>query len=328
MTQGGRPLPGQTSDVVVKSVVALVTGGVAYLVTNFTNQPQSWSLLLSVVIGGVILLAQFLVDFEKRLQAVDGSLARHGAAMTAVVERRFAEIANVVELFNLVETSAIRTDVITQFLRNAVEIDETSPLLYDLAHAEIARMSRFLAELGHGTATYFGEDRDWLLTLTRCVRSSIDATSMPGVDAGNHGATDGFWQSDLGNRYLELQKAAIGRNVRIRRIFVLEETQSAEDLAFLRTCRQQTELGIEVKVLSAHSVPGTLRSKLFDFVLFDGLISYESTPATHISHSSGRPAIVNTRLVLRPDVLTENIANFETLWRSAKTIEIPGEATA
>ena len=36
------------------------------------------------------------------------------------------------------------------------------------------------------------------------------------------GLDGGLWTSDLGQRYLELQREAITRKVRIRRIFVVE----------------------------------------------------------------------------------------------------------
>jgi hypothetical protein len=320
MSVDGQPRFGTTSDVILKSVVAVVTGIVAYLVTNLTDEPTVWVLTISAFIGGVVLIVQFLIDFEQRLKSVESSLTRHSDSMTALVERRFGEISQVVELFNLVEASATRMDVI-QFLRHAVKIDDSSPLLYDFAHAEIRRMSQFLKELGDGSASYLGEDRDWLLALTRSARDSIDATSLQAVDAGGHTYDDGFWDTDLGNRYLEYQKDAVGRHVKIRRVFVLDDAATAADEAFRRTCRRHAELDIEVRVLKPEAIPPTLQSSLFDFILFDGIISYQVTPATRLPNIVTRPAIVNTTLVLRPDLLSQNKAHFEELWAAAEPFD-------
>ena len=131
---------------------------------------------------------------------------------------------------------------------------------------------------------YDGEDRDWLLGLTREAQTSIDAISLSTVDAGVLGLDGGLWTSDLGIRYLELQREAIARNVRIRRIFVFEhERRWPSDESFLRVTQMQRDVGVEVRMLDHQLIPDWMQSMIFDFIVFDGAVSYETTPA-HVVH--------------------------------------------
>jgi hypothetical protein len=182
-------------------------------------------------------------------------------------------------------------------------------------------MAQFLKEICDGNAFYLGEDRDWLLALTRCARNSIDATSLPGVDGRAQGFEGGFWDTDLGNRYLEYQKEAVGRGVKIRRVFVLEDPATAADDSFRRMCRRHADIQIEVRVLEPEAIPSPLHDLRFDFILFDGAVSYQVTPATRVPHPVVRPHIVNTTLVLRPDLLSRNRAHFEALWAAAEPFD-------
>jgi hypothetical protein len=294
-----------------------VTGLLAYLVTNLSDQPRIWSLTLSTFLGGVILVVQFLIAFEQRLENLETGLTDHGTTMTALVERRLGEISEVVEL---VEQSTTRQEVI-QFLRHALRVDPSSPLLNGFAHAEIRRVTKFLKELGDGYASYPGEDRDWLLALTRSSEVTIDATSLPTVDVGHRGHEDGFWDSDFGRRYLELQAEAIGRGVRVRRIFVQDTATDLEEEAFRRMCQRHVDLGIKVRVLRQDALPPVPQSTLVDFILFDGEISYQVIPAAGLPRGTSAPTIINTLLVRRDDVLNENRTHFEAFWEAAVPVD-------
>jgi hypothetical protein len=225
-------------------------------------------------------------------------------------------------LFGLVEASALRTDAMTQLVRHSIELGpQTPPLVVRFAQGEIGRLSEFLKEIGEGgNVTYEGEDRDWMLGLARNAMKSIDATSLTTVDARGAGFVDsGLWESDLGQRYLEVQRDAITRGVRVRRVFIMDRSGLAQDPAFLDVCRLQRELNIEIRVLDASAIPGTRRSSLFDFVLFDDVLSYETTPASNLD-GEVRPAIVNTRLELRPNRVADRIQRFNDLWASAREL--------
>jgi len=207
-------------------------------------------------------------------------------------------------------------------VRNAAVIPASPPLLYDFAEAEIARMSEFLKELGEGSdVTYDGEDRDWLLGLARHARSTIDATSFSTVDAGSNGFDGGFWVSDLGQRYLEVQRDAAQRGVAIRRIFILDRPELKDDPAFLGVYRLQVAMNIQVRFLDASTMPAILKiAPLFDFILFDDVLSYEAVPAPRVS-SAANPNIRNTELVLRRRRVDERIERYKNLWSHAQAFE-------
>ena len=48
----------------------------------------------------------------------------------------------------------------------------------------------------------------------------------------------------------------------------------------------QRDIGVEVRMLDHKLIPDWMRSMIFDFIVFDGAVSYETTPAT--SFTSGQ----------------------------------------
>lgn len=316
------PLTGRDARtrILFKVVNALVLGAIAYSVTELTGQDQTWSLTMSVFIGGVTLVVQFLIDFAAQLARMEAAKARHAAHIEKMVEEGFAKINEATELFSLIETSALRTDVVTQLVRHATLIDPAMhPLVSRFAQAQVGRLSDVLKELGEGgVLQYEGEDRDWLLTLVREVESTIDATSVTTVDArGGRGYKDsGFWSTDLGMRYLAEQREAVGRGVRIRRLFVVEDGADVDDPGLAEICRSQREIGIDVRVLRADDIPPTLRNFTYDFILFDAAVGYETRPASLIE-DRGQPTILQTRLDLRGTQVVKQLQRFEELWAAA-----------
>jgi hypothetical protein len=170
--------------------------------------------------------------------------------------------------------------------------------------------------LGSGI-TYEGEDRDWLLGLTREVERSIDAISLSTVDAGLAGLDGGLWTSDLGIRYLEFQREAIARKVRIRRVFVFESAEMARDETLQRIKQVQRDVGVEVRMLDHWLIPDWMQSMIFDFIVFDGAVTYETTPATAFPVGQTRPGILRTLLAPVPARVRELEERFEQLWDAA-----------
>lgn len=308
--------------ILLKIGVSLATAALAYLVTNYLtevfNDRELTGLTLSIVIGGVTLIIQFLTEFGDRFASVEAAHERHAERIEELVRVGFSKINEATELFGLVDESALRSDAI-QLVRHSTQIDPAAPaLIFRFAQHEITRMSEFIKELSEGgNVTYEGEDRDWMLALARNTRSSIDATSLSTVDAGGRGFVDGgLWTSDLGQRYLEVQREAIRDGVRVRRVFILDRPDLATDPDLRSACQIQKELGIDVRVLDATAIPGLRRTSLFDFIVFDDVISYEVTPAARIDGDI-RPAIVNTRLELRTMRVRDRIQRFKDLWEWA-----------
>jgi hypothetical protein len=242
--------------------------------------------------------------------------------ISAVDERMaegFAKISRSAELSSMIERSILDTALLTDFLETAGRADgRVNPLLQRLARREIERVTSFVRQLPVGSEiAYDGEDRDWLLGLTREAERSIDAISLSTVDAGMHSFDGGLWTSDLGTRYLELQREAIARHVCIRRIFLFENKDLARDETFLKITQMQSDVGVEVRMLDYQLIPDWMRSMIFDFIVFDGAVSYETTPATTFTAGKTRPAVVRT--VLAP--MSARIRNlgdqFEQLWMAA-----------
>lgn len=293
-----------------KILVTVFTGSFVYLLANlFPNTPQIWVGTISVFTAGVVLVAQFFIEFNERLTLQEQRAADHYAVTRSLLDEGFSKTISTIELFGLVEGGALPTEAVTQFVRHAIEIhSDPIPLVYRFAQAEIARLSQLLKELGKGgEVAYDGEDRDWLLALTSNVRDTIRATSLGSVDAL------GFWLSDLGQLYLEVQHEASQRGVAIQRVFILDRADVAEEPAFDRICRWQLEHNIDVRVLDPAAIPRPWR---FDFILFDEEISYETTPVMEFTTET-RPAITSTRLVLDQHKVQTRVNRFYELWELA-----------
>jgi hypothetical protein len=303
-----------------KILVTGTTGLLAFLVTTLAQQETIWAIVMATFIGGVTLVVQFLIDFDKSLQRVEIGQEQHAESIERLVREGFANINKATQLFGLIEASAVHTELVTQLVIHSTQIGPAMPsLVSNFAQAEMARMSDFLKELTRGgDVTYDGEDRDWLLSLTRSAGISIDATSLTTVDAGATGFVDGgLWTSDLGQQYLEAQRDAIERGVVIRRVFIVDRPELVNDPGLREIAGTHQMMGIHVRVLAPGAIPPTRRTSLFDFILFDDVMSYEVTPASRIEDTM-QPSVVHTRLVLRDLRVKERIQRFRDLWESAR----------
>ena len=197
--------------------------------------------------------------------------------------------------------------------------DSVSPLLQRLARREIERATSFARQLPTGgEITYDGEDREWLLGLTAEAQRSIHAISLAVSGHGLPGFDGGLWISDLGTRYLTLQREAASRNVSIRRVFVFENESLVRDEAFLKITRMQREIGIDVRVLDYQLIPEWLQTMTFDFIVFDGAVGYETTSATTYYVGRSFPAIVRTVLTATPSRVRDLENKFGQLWATAE----------
>jgi hypothetical protein len=313
--------PSAALNILRKVLITTVTGGLAYLITNTTEESQIWSITLSAFIGSVVLVIQFLIDFETRLGAVEEAHNRHTVTMERLVNDGFSKISEATELFGLIEASPLRTQV-NQLVRHSVQIKPGTPsLVFDFAQTEITRMAELMKEVSGGAeVTYDGEDRDWLLALARNARSTIDATSFSTWGSGNGLVDEGLWNSDLGQRYLEAQRDAVDRDVVIRRLFIMDSPGLSSAPEVLRACLAQKEIGVKVRILDPSAIPAKRRSQLLDFIIFDNVVSYELTSAPRIGRDAST-LIANTRLVLTPHRVAERGQGFKDLWASAQEFD-------
>jgi hypothetical protein len=307
MTNGGMPrrlVPG----IILKIGFPLLIGLITLVATQAGGVSGRDSLVLAAVITFAVALILFIVDTEVRISAVNERMVEG-----------FAKVGKSAELSAMLEQSVLGAALLTDFLETAGQADgRVNPLLQRLARREIERVTSFVRQLPVGSEIpYEGEDRDWLLGLTREAESSIDAISLSTVDAGVQGLDGGLWTSDLGIRYLELQREAIIRRVRIRRIFVVENEDLARDETFLRVTQMQRDVGIEVRMLDHHTIPVWMQPQIFDFIVFDGTVSYETTPATTFAVVQTKPGILRTLLAPIPDRVRGLQDQFEQLWEAA-----------
>lgn len=299
-----------------KITVTTILGGVSFPITDMIFSELGQQLAMAVGVGAVVLLIQFLIDFEKRLLRVERTQVKSVTEIQGVVDKGFAKVNDATRLFSQVEAAGFQAVAVTKLVQHAAAINPGVPsLVCAFAQSEIDRVSEFLRELADLQATYDGEDREWLLGLTRSAMSSINAISIPEVDsAGN--AFHSFWESDLGRRYLDLQREAVERRIRVRRVFVTERDEIACDPALQRMCRIQADLGIDVRLLFPSAIPHAISTSLFDFILFDNTLSYEVDPAPHVKEGRN-PTILHTRLILRGDKVKERIDRYKNIWESA-----------
>ncbi len=318
-------------SVLRKIIITTLVGGLTFPVTNLLFDSTAAQLIAAFSVGAVILIVQFLADFERRLAAVELSQQDQTTDIRVAVEQGFAKVSTATQLFARLEAAGTKTTAIDSLVTQAAAMEpNSSPLLLRFVQAEMNRMTEFLHSLAEQEATYNGEDRDWLLGLTRNSSGSIDAISTSTVDAGRTEFEHGFWGSDLGQRYLSAQQEAIGRGVRIRRVFVVKAPEHFDDRGLLSVCRSQSSLGIEVRVLNTADITSATKKllQLHDFIMFDEALSYEVIPSTPFDDSS-EPSILYTRLVLRPKDLKERTDRFQQFWSCATPlpeVDIPAQA--
>jgi hypothetical protein len=316
---------------VVKIAISIVFGLGAFGLSQMLDESTEGQLLLaigaSVYVSGIAFVVQFLIDVESRLEHLQDSIGQveeryelHSQEVSRMTREQFEKINAATQLFGAVEASALRIDRITQLVRDATTVAQRGDhLVSRFAQSEITRLSGYLKDLGQQAAvTYEGEDRDWLLGLTRAAAKTIDATSLTTTDAGGRSFMDGgLWTGDLGQKYLVAQQTAGRRQVKIRRIFIFDRPEFKDDKDLVNILRQHIAAGVEVRTLT----PSQDQYSFTDFIVFDGELCYQTQPASPFGDA--RPIIASTVLITAPDRVQERIAYFEELWNGATPYALP-----
>jgi len=305
---GERVTRSLVQGIVLKVGFPLLIGLITLVAAHLGGMQVGNTLELAAIVAFGVALVIFIVDTEIRVSAV-GELVTTG----------FARIGRLAELSAKMERSSLGPALLAEFLETASQVDgRVNPLLQRVARQEVERVTAFVRQLqADGEIPYDGEDRDWLLGLTREAESSIDAISLSTVDAGVLGLDGGLWTSDLGIRYLDGQRKAIAREVRIRRIFVVEHEDMAHDESFLRVTQMQRNAGVQVRMLDQKLIPDYLQSMVFDFIIFDGVVSYETAAGAPFTAGQPRPGTLRTRLAPEPTRVRDLEQRFEQLWERA-----------
>ncbi len=325
---------------ITKVGISLIAGLVTYGVTQqfgASTEPATLvGLGVSIFISGVAFVVQFLIDADSRADAIADSLAAMRQRFDWYTEETrnsistgFDNVSEATSLYGAVNASRLNTAAVTDLVRTTVSVIENGgPLIAEFAQREIDRLAGYLKALGlRSDVTYEAEDRDWLLCLTRVAKHSIDATSLTTVDGDGRGSiTGGLWTSALGNQYLQDQQAAIHRGVMIRRIFIFDGPELPHDDDFSQILRKHAAIGVKVRILSSADLKGGAGNNLFDFIVFDNVLSYQAAPAAF--DDGHPPTIVSTTLVTEVPRVQQRINRYRQLWELARDyVPLPRQPT-
>ncbi|MEV6026960.1 DUF6879 family protein [Streptomyces sp. NPDC052036] len=329
-TNTPRPEGLRVPPLLLKTLVTVVVSIIAYVLTNALNQKQDevWKLTISIVIGGSALIVQYMVDFERRLETMEsgqrariremkdslsehhrevrGHLGDHRRELTDLVDDRFARISEATELFSQVDRSVLRSDGVTKLARSATKAGLlNNELVKTFASEEIDRLAQLLENLSNNIADCLGENQDWLIDLTRCIKKSLDATSTS-VDRD-------FWNSEPASRYLEAQSDAILRGVKIRRLFIVETEREIDD-RLTELCESQRSLGIDARVVALSQLPHRVQLGTHsDFIIFDNELTYEIDQDT-------KRVNAKTTLNARAALVEHRMKRFNRLWEATQDL--------
>jgi len=302
--------------VVRRVVVTSVSGGLSYPLTNMLFDAEPQQLAMSVAVGAVALVVQLLMEIDQRLAAVETGQVENASEVNQLVATGFENVSSATEAFSKIDESGLSTSRFAELAEKAAEIGPAAaPLIVAFAQSEIDRVTELLAGLAGSVVSREGEEHEYLLTLTEIAQRTIDATSLFAVDAAGMSSESGFWNTDLSQSYLKLQRRAVNRGVRVRRIFIVDSEELVSRQQFEQLCRTQADIGIDVRVL----VPSRLlmRPMFRDYVLFDDTISYEITPC--VPMESWEPRIQSTSVTSRGQQVGNLIEDYAQLWEAAES---------
>jgi hypothetical protein len=301
------------------ALAGFVTFAGSALLEDLLDVTRADQLILTAIAGGMAFLVQYLSDLEGRLGESEDHTQSALEEIHSALRKGFTEVSEATDLMAELERSALATESLKRMVRRTGLITATTaPLARGLADSEIERLSETLQSLADGHEIFYdGEDREFLLALTRRVSKSIKATSWATVSAHGVGFEAGFWLNDLGGRYLDLQRTALRRGVKIQRVFIFESPDLIHTPELRRILTMQQNAGVEVKVRSGPIPSG---GSITDLVLFDDEISYDTTPLTR-GDMSVTPWLLNTRLVLKEDMVRNRIVRFAELWEDATYLD-------
>jgi hypothetical protein len=306
----------------VRSKVASSTAaGTAVLaISSLTKQDFIEGLLLSILVGGIVLLTEILSDFDAQLRSVNEQQQAERLSNTAT------------RLHEKVAASPVDGEQVDYLLDQIGQLPPQTPrLLTDLFNRRLKDLGTFAKQVheakryggpGQSAAeqpfsiTYHGEDREWLLDLTSLTTKSMDAISLSTIDAGVQDYDGGLWTSDLGHRYVELMRWATMREVQIRRLFFFDLPGIPEDAVFREICLTQKAIGVEVRILAEESLRPHLRSMVSDFIVFDAEVGYEMSSDVALPDGH-KPQRMRTTLTYEPERVQDLQRKFEQLWELA-----------
>jgi hypothetical protein len=186
------------------------------------------------------------------------------ASIFLVVELRFQLAITKEDLATLVgfQREALKDDFLLSITRQIVEGYERiltigDDFFLDRAQDLLSECAADITKLRTGYMEVEREETLYLMSRIKGAKRSVFATSF--VKA------IGFWKSGGGREYFQENLKAIGRGVRITRVFIVEnEGELTEEVAEL--IGAQVEGGVDTKIAFARNLSADL---LHDFAIFD-----------------------------------------------------------
>lgn len=286
-------------SILIKIIVTAVAGGLTYLLTNTTKQPGIWQLTMTVFVGGIVLVVQFLVDAAE--------VSRRTATLVREMNKAATLLADAERVFG--------NDILTQLVKAADGLDRREDLQLRFAEQQVRVLISVFKGLTAERAAHEGENPDWLLGLTEIASQSIDATSLTSFEKYQGYVDEGeFWDSELGRRYLTRQHEAIRRGVRIRRLFVLADDE-IDDEKLAELLKPHKRIGVATQTLRLDEID--FLHRVADFIIFDQKISYEFQ-TSQAAPKNSRHVLETVALMTNAGHLQGRRSDFQALWDQAE----------
>lgn len=297
-------------QLLTKIVITLVAGGLTYLLTNTTDQPRIWQLTMSIFVGGVVVVVQFLIDIAEQSRKTAEEVAEQSRKIAENVRRINGAATMLAEA-----EGVLGGDSLTRLVKAAGDIEPGEQLQLRFADQQVKDLTSLLKGLKAQRASHEGENPDWLLGLTKLASTSIDATSLTSFSKFQGYVDEGaFWESELGRRYLTRQRMAIERGVRIRRLFVLTDS-NVDQHRLTELLEPHQNIGVETQALAFERIDRLMT--VADFIIFDQKICYEFH-TSKAARENTIPMLETVDLNVSSDHLERRRNDFEALWQQAK----------
>lgn len=321
-------MPFPSVDTNVKKVLIGLAFGGAGLVTGLLGGDKvAESVTTAAIFGGLSFAAAEIIGFKNEhaqfrnemSQTIErlNSTVRHEAVTHRQNSAEMVQIlARATNLVSGRQNFATLDGLVLDLAESVAAMDQDAPPLAQAMVIEhVLRAVQCATGPGTGEIVYPGEDRHMLLALAGAAQDGIDAVSPV------FGESPDFWGSEFGVRYLELQRRIIAeRNVRVRRVFVVDNRSQLTDAVIVAQIADHAALGIDARILSPEDAPPTLRRRVTNFAVFDGCLSYEMTSSTRFGGST-MPLPTQTTVIFAVETVAARQADFQRLWEVAAPVE-------
>lgn len=110
-----------------KILTTTLSGGATLTITLATRQNTVTAINLSILVGGIALLVEFLLEFETRLTEIEELVAARTEEMRRLVTDGFARVSHATELFDRLQKTPLANGVMIQLVDNITELGDHQP---------------------------------------------------------------------------------------------------------------------------------------------------------------------------------------------------------